>query len=417
MLKKMNLMMSNLKTREGFTQALVFILMLSAYNIKHVASFIFMLLFFISLYTIAKPIYKIELTKAEKYAFVFITIYFLWFIITSLNAGWEYNDTKRLGSEIRFFLAIPIYILFRQVKGVLLPLWYGVTFSLWLSFFIVIYQVYILNIPAAGGYGKLLLGPMSVLYIFIFLSRKNWIINKKLMVFSVATVVVGCVAVVLSGARTAYIMLLLLALIWIAMNYNWRKQVLLVICVFVIARVLYFDSSTVQQGVDEAFNVVKNYSFASKKNINKGLGSTETRLEMMKASYLITVDNPIFGIGAGNLKKTSEKYIEKGSYHPMLQEFSHLHNIYADNAAKKGVPGLVLTILMFFVPLWYFFKRKKEYYFPAALGFYYVAGEIIAGFTIVAPIERANFIAISMIVLGVCFSELTRFALSRKSIG
>jgi len=416
MIEKMNLMLNKLKTREGTVQALVFILMLSAYNIRHVASFIFMVLFFISIYTIAKPISKIELIKAEKYTFVFITIYFLWFIITSLNSGWEYSDTKRLGSEIRFLLAVPIYMLLRQVRGILLPLWYGVTFSLWLSFFIVIYQVYILDMLAAGGYGKLFLGPMSVLYIFIFLSRKDWLVNKKLIVFSVATVVVGCTSVVLSGARTAYIMLLVLTLVWIAMNYNWRKQVLLVICVFIVARTLYFDSGTVQRGVNEALHVVSDYSITTKQNINKRLGSTETRLEMIKAAYLIAIDNPIFGIGAGKLRKTSEKYIEKGLYHPTLQEFSHLHNIYADNAAKKGVPGLILTIFMFFIPLWYFLKRKKEYFFPAAIGFYYVAGEIIAGFTIVAPIDRANFIAISMVVLGVCFSELTRFASNNKKM-
>ena len=409
-------MLDKLKTREGAVQALVFIMMLSAYSIKHVASFIFMLLFFISIYTVAKPIHKIELTKAEKYAFVFIAVYFLWFVITSLNAGWEYNDTKRLGSEIRFLLAVPVYMLLRQVHGILLPLWYGVTFSLWLSFFIVIYQVYILNIPAAGGYGKLFLGPMSVLYIFVFLSRKNWLGNKKLIIFSVATVAVGCTSVVLSGARTAYIMLLVLSLVWILINYSWRKQMLLVTCVFLIAGTLYTNSSVVRHGVNEVLHVVSNYSIDTKQDINKRLGSTETRIEMIKAAYLITVDNPIFGIGVGNLKKTSKKYIEKGLYHPALQEFSHLHNIYADNAAKKGVPGLVLTVLMFFIPLWYFLKRKKEYYFPAALGFYYVAGEIIGGFTIVAPIDRANFIAISMIVLSVCFSELIRHASNNKKI-
>lgn len=416
MIKEVSLMLNKLKAREGAVQALVFIMMLSAYNIRHVAGFIFVLLFFIAIYTFAKPISKIELTKAEKYVFIFITVYFLWFVVTSLNAGWVYNDTKRLGSEIRFLFAIPIYILLRQVSGTLLPLWYGVTFSLWLSFFIVLYQVYILNIPAAGGYGKLFLGPMSVLYIFIFLSRKNWLVNKKLMIFSAATIIVGCTSVVLSGARTAYIMLLALALFWIVVNYNWRKQALLVICIFIIARTLYFDSYTVRFGVDEAFSVVNTYSFTSKQDPNKILKSTEERLEMIKAAYLITSDNPIFGVGAGNLQEASKKYIEKGLYHPRLLAYSHLHNIYSDNAAKKGIPGLVLTIFMFFIPLWYFLKRKKEYYFPAAIGFYYVAGEIIAGFSIVAPIDRANFIAVSMVVLGVCFSELTRYASNKKKM-
>ena len=43
--------------------------------------------------------------------------------------------------------------------------------------------------------------------------------NNKLKLFSVATVLVGIVPVMFSGARTAYVMLPALAIVWILLNY------------------------------------------------------------------------------------------------------------------------------------------------------------------------------------------------------
>jgi len=402
-------LIQKLKTREGFIQVSVFIFMLGAYNIKHLASSLYMILFFISLYTLAKPIKKFEFTKVEKYVFVFIMIYFLWFIITSLIPGWGYDQTKRLEVELRFIFAIPIYILLRQVKSSLIYLWYGAFAALWLGFLISVYQVYVLHTAAEGGYGKLLIGPMSVLYVFIFLSRKDWAVNTRLKIISVATVVAGVIPVVLSGARTAYIMLVALFLVWVAINYSWRKKLILFAGLFFIIIGVYVSSNAVKNGVDRAVNGIVHYSERAEA-VDVNLGSTETRLEMIKAAYIITLDNPIFGIGDGNFKKTSIKYIKAGSYHPYIGEFEHFHNIFADNSAKRGIPGLLLILIMFFVPLWYFRKHQKVFYLPATIGFYYIAGEILAGLTIVAPTNRGNFIAISMIVLSICLSEIIRYS-------
>ena len=400
--------LNKVKTREGFVTISVFLFMLGAYNVKHAASLIFMTLFFLSIYTLFKPIEKVQLTKMEKYVFIFLMIYFLWFVITSLVSGWEYNQTKQLGLELRFILAIPIYILLRQIKGLLLPLWYGVTLSLWLAFIVVMYQVYVLEIAAAGGYGKLLLGPMSVLYIFMFLARKDWASNIQLKIFSVMTVLVGIVPVALSGARTAYTMLVALALIWVVVNYSWRKQLILMSGLVCVLSGIYFGSDTVKSGVNRAIDSAIQYSTSANNLSRRALGSTGQRLEMMKAAYVIAHDNPIFGIGSGNLEEASKKYIEKGLYHHQIGGYKHLHSAYADNLAKKGIPGLLLTLAMFFVPLWYFFKKKKIYYFPAAVGFYFIAGEIVAGLTIVAPVERGNFVAISLLIASICFSEIVR---------
>lgn len=396
----------DIRTREGFVRVAVFLFIAGAYNLKHIASLIFMILFFLSIYTLFKPIEKIQLTKMEKYVFIFLMIYFLWFVITALIPGWEYNQTKRLGTELRFILAIPIYILLRQVKNLLLPLWFGVTVALWLGFTVSLYQVYVLNVEAAGGYGKLLLGPMSVLYVFMFISRKDWADTIKLKAFSAATVVVGIVPVALSGARTAYLMLPVLALIWVVVNYNWRKQLILIGGLACVFSGIYFGSENVEVGVNRAVNGVLDYKISTAESSKNELGSTGVRLEMMKAAYLITLENPIFGIGSGNLEETSKRHIQEGLYHSDVGMFEHLHNIYADNSAKKGIPGLILTLMMFFIPMWFFWKWKKQLYFPAAIGFYYVTGEIIAGLTIVAPIDRGNFVAISFVILSICLAEI-----------
>ena len=397
------------KTQEGFVRICVFLFIAGAYNVKHVASLIFMALFFLSIFVLTRlKENRAKLSVIEKYVFIFLLVYFLWFVITSIIPGWGNNQTERLGLELRFVIAIPVYMLLRQVKDLLLPVWYGVTVSLWLGFIITIYQVYVLNIGAAGAYDKLLIGPMSVLYVFMFLSRKGWANTFNLKVFNITTIIIGFVPAMLSGARTAYVVLPILALIWVAINYNWRRQLLIISGLVCVMWSVYLISDTVNMGVTRAVNGMLSYYSSNQETSKNKLGSTKTRLEMIKAGYLITKDNPIFGIGDGNLKEVSKKYIKNGLYHSEIGEYRHLHNMYADNSAKKGIPGLILTIMMFFIPVWYFWRLKDQFYFPATMGGYFVAGEAIAGLTLVAPIDRGNFVAVSLIVLSICLSEIMR---------
>ncbi len=78
-------------------------------------------------------------------------------------------------------------------------------------------------------------------------------------------------------------------------------------------------------------------------NTNKGTSAGE-RVLMWKSGINIIKDNPITGIGTGNLGKVYEKYRNPESFE---KEQGHLHNNIIQLGVINGIPGIVLYLALF----------------------------------------------------------------------
>ena len=89
--------------------------------------------------------------------------------------------------------------------------------------------------------------------------------------------------------------------------------------------------------------------------------SVSMRIEYAKMGWLIFLDQPIFGVGTGDVEKAfQEKYVEEDS--PISKQWRlRAHNQYLTIALTFGVLGLIWFLFTLFFPIW--MERKSPNYF------------------------------------------------------
>jgi O-antigen ligase len=127
--------------------------------------------------------------------------------------------------------------------------------------------------------------------------------------------------------------------------------------------------------------------------------SDASRLISWKLGLELFVDNPTFGVGAGNIRiKMNELY--KRDY-PAFEKKLTPHNQFIMVLASSGIVGLILFCVGFFIPLFY----GKNYQDPFILALYL---SFFASFWVEATFENAMGVAI--------FLFFTLFHLKHKKV-
>jgi O-antigen ligase/Flp pilus assembly protein TadD len=190
--------------------------------------------------------------------------------------------------------------------------------------------------------------PFLLLGITHFKSFKKWFLLIAL--FSVTSVIL------LTGARTPYISLVLIYLIFSAyllkensfQKISFIKIITLVIPVLIA---MVFVSGIFEKSKDTS----KRYSSIGNRAISTEDASAQARLNYWKNSIEITKTNPIFGIGLGNYQVESipyEKYIS--------DEFIvslHAHNDFLEICCETGIINALVYLSLF---IFIFFINAKR---------------------------------------------------------
>ena len=89
--------------------------------------------------------------------------------------------------------------------------------------------------------------------------------------------------------------------------------------------------------------------------------SGERRFVWYKTQGLIH-DHPFLGVGAGNWKLEFPRYGVEGAYRLQDQDviFTRAHNDFLEICSEVGIPGLLLYLGLFALPLIQFFKKKNR---------------------------------------------------------
>lgn len=77
-----------------------------------------------------------------------------------------------------------------------------------------------------------------------------------------------------------------------------------------------------------------------------GATSTNARLQIWQASWLMIKDNPISGIGLNNFEQIYREYIPKVAFPPLEWLVPHAHNLYLSFWLEIGIIGLVSFIVL-----------------------------------------------------------------------
>lgn len=171
----------------------------------------------------------------------------------------------------------------------------------------------------------------------------------------------GVIASLLSETRGAWVVapiLLLCMLLVLCLHGRTRLAVyaLLAAVVLVVAAVLPYAEkfeSRVGQAVGELNYYFKNPQQAAVTSIGQ-------RLEQWRIAVKMIGEKPVSGWGVSGLVERKQALVTESLAHPSIMEYGHAHNEILDMWVKRGLLGLLLLMLFYWMPLSLFWPTKKR---------------------------------------------------------
>lgn len=198
---------------------------------------------------------------------------------------------------------------------------------------------------------------------------------------AIATVVV----IVLSGSRGVWLALLATVgvLIWGAPWHSARIRLLTfvggaVVAVGVIASV---PALTDQMRLGELQRDLQRYE------VGDSDSSAGARIERLHVAWDTLRTHPLAGIGVGRFDDAMHELPACAADNALFRcHLGHAHNDLAEWGATQGVPGLLLLIAVYGVPLWLFVRLHRrsgqvQFRGPAAAGVMFVISYALCGLT------------------------------------
>lgn len=202
---------------------------------------------------------------------------------------------------------------------------------------------------------SLLLGALSLLSALGCLSLGRPY-HRGLLVFALLGGLAGLLGSLLSGTRGGWVAApLLLLLVYRAARGLVSAGILRRIAVGFMA-ILLVVVLLPQSGVVDRLVLALSSFQQSFQEASHG-SSVGIRLEMWRAGGTLFVERPLAGWGEGRLEAARDALVEQGTLHPGVSRYDQLHSDVIDTAARRGLVGLSVLMLLYGVPFWLFWRR------------------------------------------------------------
>ena len=336
-----------------FTLLLVFP---KGYNYGSTALLVVSILFVF--YSIYKKFKITEIIKQNNPIFFVVSLYFLIALFFIILHG---DKFKLIDNPLRAFLFLSVIIFVSYAKVKFDVLLYSIPLGSFIAGLVVLYQYYILHLPAAfneqmkiqSGDIAMSLGLFSfIIALYLFDIKKN-----RLALVTAIAGLFGVLASVLSLARGGWggVPLIFVFVLYIYRNMISKKLLSAVVLSILVGGI---SLSTNDQFVGRILDVKNNLSHYSQ---NSKDGSIGARLDMWKMGVDAFIEHPISGWSLKALDEYKKSLADKGIVSREFTVYSHLHNQFIDELAKKGILGGVAILGIFLVPLCSFYRKQKKF--------------------------------------------------------
>jgi O-antigen ligase len=390
--------------KEWSVYGLVFLFPIAGIGVRHWFSTIFGILVLISLWDLVKYWGKRPpLQKQEKVWLWLCAAFFFSFVVSALINGWGHVQSRSLGTEIRYLMAVPLYLMLRQYDYAWRFLLAGLFFTAPYLAGIAYYDVYELGRDRAQGeYSPNIMGPLAALTAFWLMS--SWDSWGRIRWYLPLFVVAALWATAMTGSRGAFIGAIAMGLVWgwLHLKQSWRWFG--VACVLLIPVGIYHASDSVEHRVDTSVAEVTTYFQKMEEGEHYAGTGAAVRLEMWRAGWLVFQDAPVFGVGRGNYTETVQQYVDQGRLPPEVAQHGHAHNAYVDMLIAGGLVGLVVFLGVLFYPLYYLLKSYRLSPESAIFGILHVTGFAVFSLTDASTFIKGNFLSIFLLGMVVFFS-------------
>ncbi len=288
-----------------------------------------------------------------------ITVCSLYFFYATVNIlvhglGWDAFD---LPSHVLLLLGIATLFSLPQDERII---WLGFSISACMLGAVCLFQYYVQGIDRVYGLNggpwgaiefAMLLLMLALLGMLHLLDQHRCWPEQCLHALGAGLGVYGALLTQSRGPVLCFIPVYLLCVIMkTRQNGQWQRSLLLTaaVTVIVLAAILSTHAQLLRR-MDKVSVEVTTYNHAS-----NAQGSVRERIEMWRTAWRAFTQHPVEGVGFDQFGSYVRQQVAAGLSRPAIYKYNHPHNEYLEAAATGGIPGLLVIVLLLFVPLGYF---------------------------------------------------------------
>ncbi len=398
----------------GIAAALLFAFPLFATSVTHWASGVYYLLALIALASLRRP--DPPLAGAERVFLGVIAFYLAATLIANTLSGWTYASVRWYEADFRILLSIPLFLLLRRYPEIATALIRAVPVAA------VVIGIYVIHGTLANGgrfygpYSPILIGNFAALLAVLSLIslRFDYWPQRIRIPLHVAGAALALIAAALSGTRSAWLAaaITLPIAVWLMsgaiVSKSLRRRLalgVLAVAGVVVTAAIVVEPDLTQKRLGQAVEQATRYITAETAEQRSAAAASPVgiRFEQWRVALLIFTDNPLFGIGVGNVSDEINRLISTGVASPAIEAIeadlgkgSHLHSAYFDALVFKGLTGLVALLCLLFCPI--YLALRPEHRHSGMRDILIVQSLAFAIFSLTEdPFIRNNFISIFLV--------------------
>ena len=304
-----------------------------------------------------------QLENDEKQFFISLLVLFVVIAVGLFYTADVKEGASKLERYLRILLLVPVYLMFRRFDLKVGKFFvYGALLAVPVLLMHGIYQTELLDRPvASGAYHKIVYGDVVILFTSISVAAVLVFAQKtQHHLLSIAFVISGTYAVILSTSRAAQLFIPTIAVL---LRVLFRKKItkgswkiISVVTIICSLLIVFIQPNRITSGLKVGVENFRLYQQDPSEWSSWG-----ARLNFWRNSLIMFSDSPILGKGTGAYQAENKILVEKGISHAdYVVDFGHAHSIYFHTLAENGALGmLVMIISLIIFPFRYFYRRWK----------------------------------------------------------
>jgi O-antigen ligase len=162
-----------------------------------------------------------------------------------------------------------------------------------------------------------------------------------------------------TGLLTSFIILTILLVRYILHKRSWKTGIAIVVASVFLT---LFTSHYILNPGPSRFQSVSKLLEHNEPVDNKSIESSQARILVWQSAWQVIKNNPVFGVGTGDVKDALVAQYSKNNYTGIMKERLNAHNEYLQVTAALGITGLLCLLSCLVLPLYVGIQQKRFVY-------------------------------------------------------
>jgi O-antigen ligase len=301
---------------------------------------------------------SLQLTRDDR---VLCWVFAGYFLLHALENGLQHAVLRDYDTPARFLFAVPVLLVLCAWPARAEAFWGGVAVgAIGGGIFAACHQTAVRELTLGGVTNPIQFGNISIVLGMMALAGIGWALRQRHRYLWVALLLLGAAGgiagTILSSSRGSWLPLpvcLVVIAVHYALTHGRRILFAGIGATLVLLGGLYAQpNSDFRQRSDLAETELQAY--LHNRTPDSAGTSVGQRLEMWRAGWTMLPGHLLLGVGKQGYIDRKQALIDAGQASPAIGQHTHLHNEYLDALVKRGIPGLLGTLIVMLAPMWLF---------------------------------------------------------------